>query len=113
MLCFEPSGAKKVCGRLVLLNAQLYPVDEKLPHAFREARIYFDTVLPTTTIMAWSACGVVTFLKEPGPDRFLFGSGYPFRDPVPARMRLNLPAELNQQTRAAIWGHHALRLLQP
>lgn len=99
-------------GKFVLLNAYLYPVDHKLLRAFREARIYFDTVFATSTIMAWSGYDIATFVKELGPERFLFGSGYPFRDPVSAQIRLDLLTELDQQTRTAIWGGNAVRLLQ-
>jgi predicted TIM-barrel fold metal-dependent hydrolase len=63
--------------------------------------------------MAWSGYDIVTFVKELGPERFLFGSGYPFRDPVSAQIRLSILTELDQQTREAIWGGNAVRLLPP
>jgi uncharacterized protein len=99
-------------GTFLLLNAYLYPIKDEHLRIFREARIYFDTVYATTTIMAWSGYDILRLVQALGAERFLFGSGYPFRDPVSALMRLEIATELDQRARSAIWSGNARRLLK-
>ena len=99
-------------GTFVLLNAYLYPLKDEHMRVFREARVYFDTVYATATITAWSGYDVLTLVKALGRERFLFGSGYPFRDPISAQIRLEILSELDSQTLEAIWGGNARRLLK-
>jgi predicted TIM-barrel fold metal-dependent hydrolase len=99
-------------GTFLLLNAYLYPLKDEHLRIFREARIYFDTVYATTTIKAWSGYDISGLVEVLGSERFLFGSGYPFRDPISAVMRLEIANELNPRTKAAIWNDNARRLLK-
>lgn len=50
-------------------------------------------------------------IKEFGVDRFLFGSAYPFRDPISALIRMEVAKELDSTAKDAIWSGNALRLL--
>ncbi len=99
-------------GTFLLLNAYLYPIKDEHLRVFREARIYFDTVNATITIKAWSGYDILGLMQALGSERFLFGSGYPFRDPVSALVRLDIAKELDQRTKAAIWNDNARRLLR-
>ena len=62
--------------------------------------------------MAWSGYDILGLVKALGSERFLFGSGYPFRDPVAALMRLEIADELDQTIRSAIWSDNARLLLK-
>ena len=99
-------------GTFLFLNAYLYPIKDEHLRVFRAARIYFDTVYATATINAWSGYDILRLMKELGPERFLFGSGYPLRDAISAQIRLEILTELDPQTREAIWGANACRLLR-
>lgn len=98
-------------GVFLLLNANMGPMKEEHLQVFRKAEIYFDTVFATSTIVGWSGYDIFGLMKDLGPERFLFGSGYPFRDPVTARIRMELLGEMDQRTRKGIWGGNARRLL--
>jgi predicted TIM-barrel fold metal-dependent hydrolase len=99
-------------GTFLLLNASLYPIKDEQVRVFRQARVYFDTVYATTTIKAWSGYDIAGLVQALGSDRFLFGSGYPFRDPISALTRLDIANELDQRTKTAIWNENARRLWQ-
>jgi predicted TIM-barrel fold metal-dependent hydrolase len=98
-------------GTFLLLNAYIYPVKDEYLRVFREAQVYFDTMFASVTIKGWSGYDLLALVKELGPERFLFGSGYPLRDPVSAQIRLDLATELGQPAREAIWSGNARRLL--
>jgi hypothetical protein len=97
-------------GTFLFLNANLGPIKDEYLRAIREARIHFDTTWATTTIDVWSGYEIVNWVKDLGPERFLFGSGYPFRDPVTPLIRLSIASELDQKTREAIWDGNARRI---
>ena len=59
----------------------------------------------------WSGYDILGLVQAIGSERFLFGSGYPFRDPVSAVMRLEIASELDQRTKAAIWNDNTRRML--
>jgi predicted TIM-barrel fold metal-dependent hydrolase len=99
-------------GTFLLLNASLYPIKDEHVRVFRQARIYFDTVYATTTIKAWSGYDMPGLVRAIGSDRFLFGSGYPFRDPISALMRLEIANELDHRTKTEIWNDNARSLLK-
>lgn len=99
-------------GTFLFLNAYVYPVKDEHLRAFRAAQIYFDTVVASATARGWSGYDLLGLVKELGPERFLFGSGYPMRDPVSAQIRLRLQTELDLHAREAIWSRNARRLLK-
>ena len=99
-------------GTFLYLNAYISPVKDEHLRAFRAAQIYFDTVVASATAKGWSGYDLLALVKELGPERFLFGSGYPMRDPVSAQIRLKLQTELDPRAREAIWSGNARRLLK-
>jgi predicted TIM-barrel fold metal-dependent hydrolase len=98
-------------GTFLLHSPYIYPVKDEHVRVFRQAKVYFDTVFATATISAWSGYDILSLIKLLGPDRFLFGSAYPLRDPVTAQVRLSILKELDRGTMDAIWGGNARRLL--
>ncbi len=99
-------------GTFLLLNANPYPVKDEHLRVFRAAQVYLDTVFASATSSGWSGYDFPTFVKQLGPERFLFGSGYPTRDPVSAQIRLTLQTELDPHAREAIWNGNARRLFE-
>lgn len=99
-------------GTFLILNAFLYPMKDEYLRVFRDAQVYFDTVFATVTIKGWCGYDLLALVKELGPQRFLFGSGCPLRDPVSAQIRLELASALDTSTRDAIWDGNARRLLK-
>ena len=83
--------------------------DEQL-RVVSAAQLYFDTVFASATVRVWSGYDLETLAKQVGPERILFGSGYPLRDPVSAQIRLELQTELDPQVRQAIRSGNARRL---
>jgi len=75
------------------------------------ADVYFDTVYASVTLPPQSGYNMVALVKEFGAHRFLFGSGYPFRDPISALIRLEVAKEFDSATKEAIWAGNAQRLL--
>jgi len=98
-------------GTFVLLNALLTPIKEEYVEAFRNSDVYFDTVYASATLPDQSGYNVLRLIKEFGSDRLLFGSAYPFRDPISALIRLEVVNELNPAAKEAIWSGNAQRLI--
>jgi len=73
--------------------------------------VYFDTVYATACLPHASGYDVRRLVEVFGAGRFLFGSGYPFRDPVSALVRLEIVKEFDHSMMDAIWSGNALRLL--
>jgi predicted TIM-barrel fold metal-dependent hydrolase len=79
--------------------------------AFQNLDVYFDTVYATACLPPQSGYDVLRLIKEFGADRFLFGSAFPFRDPISAVLRLEVVSELDLAARDAIWSGNAQRLI--
>jgi predicted TIM-barrel fold metal-dependent hydrolase len=99
-------------GTFVYLNGYNYPMRDQHLKAFRDARVYFDTVYATACLIGESGYDVLGLVKELGSERFLFGSAYPFRDPESALVRLEIVKEFAPPVREAIWSGNAQRLLR-
>ncbi len=99
-------------GTFIILNAYAYPLKDEVLRLFHAAQIYFDTVVASATAKGWSGYDLPALVKEVGPERFLFGSAYPLRDPVTAQIRMKLQTDLDPRAREAIWIGNARRLLK-
>lgn len=99
-------------GTFVLLNTTLARLSDERLAGLRNVDVYFDTVYATACLPHASGYDLRGFVKEFGPERFLFGSAYPFRDPISALVRLEIVKEFDQPTMDAIWSGNALRLLK-
>ena len=95
----------------VLLNALFTPMKEEYLSVLHNADVYFDIVYASATLPPESGYNIVALVKEFGADRFLFGSEYPFRDPMSALIRLEVAKEFDSATKEAIWAGNAQRLL--
>ena len=98
-------------GTFLFLSASMGPLKDEQLRVVSAAQLYFDTVFASATVRVWSGYDLATLAKQLGPERFLFGSGYPMRDPVSAPIRLQLQTELDPQVRQAIRSGNARRLL--
>jgi predicted TIM-barrel fold metal-dependent hydrolase len=98
-------------GTFVLLNVWPAPIKDAHLQALHEADVYFDTVYATACVPGQSGYDVLQMIKEFGADRFLFGSAYPFRDPISALIRLEVATELDPAAKEVIWSGNAQRLL--
>jgi hypothetical protein len=95
----------------VLLNTNIAPLKDEHLAGLRNVDVYFDTVYASACLPTTSGYDVLRLIKEFGADRFLFGSAYPFRDPISALIRLEVVKELDPATRDAIWSGNAQRLI--
>jgi hypothetical protein len=98
-------------GTFVLLNVNFSPLKDEYLEALRNVDVYFDTVYASACVPPWSGYEVLRLIKHFGADRFLFGSAYPFRDPLSALVRLQIVNELDAAARDAIWSGNARRLI--
>ncbi len=98
-------------GTFVLLNVNFYPIKDEYLSGLHNADVYFDTVYATASLPAQSGYDLLRLIKEFGVDRFLFGSAYPFRDPISALIRLEVVHELDAAAKDAIWSGNAQRLI--
>jgi predicted TIM-barrel fold metal-dependent hydrolase len=98
-------------GTFVLLNVNVARLKDEYLAALRNVDVYFDTVYASACVPPTSGYDVLRLVKEFGSDRFLFGSGYPFRDPISALIRLEIVNELDRAAKEAIWSGNAQRLL--
>jgi uncharacterized protein len=97
-------------GTFVLLNVY-GPIKDAHLQGLHNANVYFDTVYASACVPPDSGYDVLRLIKEFGADRFLFGSAYPFRDPISALVRLEVVNELDLATKNAIWSGNAQRLI--
>jgi len=98
-------------GTFVLLNTLIAPIGDQHLEALHNADVYFDTVYASACVPPWSGYDILRLIKEFGADRFLFGSAYPFRDPVSALIRLEVVDEMDVAARDSIWSGNAQRLI--
>jgi uncharacterized protein len=98
-------------GRFILLNTNVEPLKDEYLAGLRNMDVYFDTVYATACVPRESGYDLLRMVKEFGPERFLFGSAYPFRDPISALIRLEVVSEFDPATKEAIWSGNARRLL--
>jgi hypothetical protein len=98
-------------GTFVLLNVEADLIKDANLQALHDVDVYFDTVYATACVPGQSGYDVLRLIKEFGADRFLFGSAYPFRDPISALIRLEVINELDPAAKEAIWSRNAQRLL--
>lgn len=98
-------------GTFVLLNTNAAPLKDEHLVGLRNVDVYFDTVYATACLPRSSGYDIVELAKQFGPERFLFGSAYPFRDPISALVRLEVVHEFDPATKDAIWFGNARRLL--
>ena len=98
-------------GTFVLLNVNITHLKDEYLTALRNVDVYFDTVYASACVPPASGYDVLRLVKEFGSDRFLFGSAYPFRDPISALIRLEIVSELDAAAKEAIWSGNAQRLL--
>jgi len=95
----------------VLLNVLPTRLRDEQLEGLRNVDVYFDTVYASEALPPGSGYDVLHLIKDFGRDRFLFGSAYPFRDPLSALIRLDIVHELDPAAREAIWSGNALRLI--
>jgi hypothetical protein len=98
-------------GTFVLLNSDLRPLKDEHLAGLRNVDVYIDTVYAAACLPRSSGFDLLRLVKELGPERFLFGSAYPFRDPISALIRLEVAKELDGATKDAIWSRNAQRLI--
>ena len=74
----------------VLLNVLAARLRDEQLQGLRNVDVYFDTVYASKTFPPESGYDILQLIKNFGADRFLFGSAYPFRDPISALIRLDV-----------------------